>query len=189
LPFDELRATLGDVAAVKIRVALALLADEGMIARVPGGAVRAREARRAPGLYDRLARGYAEKSEIDREKLERMVFYAQTGYCRWKVLVEYFGELMPGEACGHCDNCLKQARREAAPAQDAVVLRHPRKMRRRVYAAGDPVRVPRYGEGRVQRSAGDEVTVEFADGAVRTFLASYVRRARREAVQFSAAAD
>ena len=68
-------------------------------------------------------------------------------------------------------------------------LRQPRpRARRRAFDQGVPVRVPRYGNGRVQRAAGDEVTVEFADGAVRTFLASYVRRAAHEP-GVSAAAD
>jgi hypothetical protein len=40
------------------------------------------------------------------------------------------------------------------------------------------VGVPRYGAGRVKVAAGDEITVEFPDGAVRTFLRGYVRRRR-----------
>jgi hypothetical protein len=50
---------------------------------------------------------------------------------------------------------------------------------------GDEVRVPRYGTGRVREAAGDEVTVEFANGDARTFLRSYVRRAGRRSSQAS----
>ena len=50
-----------------------------------------------------LVAGYADRSEHDREKLERMVFYAQTGLCRWRVLLEYFGETYPAPNCGSCD--------------------------------------------------------------------------------------
>jgi ATP-dependent DNA helicase RecQ len=46
---------------------------------------------------------------------------------------------------------------------------------------GDAVRVPRHGEGRVSAAAGDEITIEFANGDRRTFLRSYVRPIRRSA--------
>nr|WP_315256705.1 ATP-dependent DNA helicase RecQ [uncultured Duganella sp.] len=48
-----------------------------------------------------------EKHELDREKLERMIGYAQSGFCRWKLLLDYFGDPVPGfEQCCRCDNCL-----------------------------------------------------------------------------------
>jgi ATP-dependent DNA helicase RecQ len=48
-----------------------------------------------------------EKHELDREKLERMIGYAQSGFCRWKLLLDYFGDPVPGfETCCRCDNCL-----------------------------------------------------------------------------------
>jgi ATP-dependent DNA helicase RecQ len=47
-----------------------------------------------------------EKHELDREKLERMIGYAQSGFCRWKLLLDYFGDPVPGfEKCCRCDNC------------------------------------------------------------------------------------
>ena len=47
-----------------------------------------------------------EKHELDREKLERMIGYAQSGFCRWKLLLDYFGDPLPGfEKCCRCDNC------------------------------------------------------------------------------------
>ena len=36
-------------------------------------------------LCDRLARQYEERADRDHESLERMVFYARTGFCRWRV--------------------------------------------------------------------------------------------------------
>jgi ATP-dependent DNA helicase RecQ len=48
-----------------------------------------------------------EKHELDREKLERMIGYAQSGFCRWKLLLDYFGDPVPGfEKCCRCDNCM-----------------------------------------------------------------------------------
>jgi len=40
--------------------------------------------------------------------------------------------------------------------------------------------------GRVQATAGDEITVEFPDGAIRTFLRGYVRRRRPSAIAMMA---
>jgi ATP-dependent DNA helicase RecQ len=140
--FDVLRASLPDVAAVKIRVALSLLADARMLERLPGATVVALDRPRRPGLYARLAQGYVEKSELDHEKLERMVFYAQTGYCRWRVLVEYFGESLDGGRCGRCDNCRRDAQRDSPVEATAAPLRQPRRTtRRRAFVPGDVVRV------------------------------------------------
>ena len=129
-----------------------------------------------------LAHGYADKALQDREKLERMVFYAQTGICRWRVLLEYFGETLPGERCGTCDNCRREQRAErrvpAAPLRQAM-----RKRPRREYARGDTVRVPRFGLGTVRATAGNEITVEFPNGEARTFLQGYVRRERGAAAR------
>jgi ATP-dependent DNA helicase RecQ len=101
-----------------------------------------------------------------------MVFYAQTGQCRWRVLLDHFGERLPRDACGHCDNCMRARQPSIAVSAPAG----PRKSRRPAYGIGDAVRVPRYGAGRVVQAAGDEVTVEFPGGEARTFLRSYVRK-------------
>jgi ATP-dependent DNA helicase RecQ len=181
--FSALRESLPEISAVKIKVSIKLLVDAGAIARRPGGKVALKERRGTDrGLIDRsriaeLARGYSEKAEQDREKLERMVFYAQTGLCRWRVLLEYFGERLEHDRCGNCDNCIRAARRERDPqAIDDAPRANETKHRRRGYAIGDDVRVPRYGSGRVRNVAGEEITIEFPNGDSRTFLRSYVRR-------------
>jgi len=157
----------------RVAVALKLLRD--------GGVAQARRAQhwvlKAGHTASRkelaaLAATYEDKSERDNEALERMVFYAQTGFCRWRVLLEYFGEPLPFDArCGHCDNCLLPPPAQA-PRRSAAV--EPARLTAARFAHGDPVRVPRYGEGQVQRVAGNEVTVVFPDGAVRSFVADYV---------------
>jgi ATP-dependent DNA helicase RecQ len=45
------------------------------------------------------------------------------------------------------------------------------------FKTGDEVRVPRYGEGRVEQVAADEVKVVFPDGATRSFVTQYVQAA------------
>ena len=42
-----------------------------------------------------------------REKIARMVEYAQLSTCRRRYLLEYFGESWNGENCGGCDVCLE----------------------------------------------------------------------------------
>jgi ATP-dependent DNA helicase RecQ len=118
-----------------------------------------------------------DQDEHDREALERMVFYAQTGWCRWRVLLDWFGEAPPFEQhCGHCDNCLRppvppsEPDETAVPAEEAAATAAPR------FAAGDTVVVPRHGDGRVLSVAGEEVEVIFPDGQARRFVADYVRR-------------
>ncbi|MET0320940.1 MAG: RecQ family zinc-binding domain-containing protein, partial [Duganella sp.] len=70
-----------------------------------------------------MAKVYADKHERDREGLEQMVGYAQSGYCRWKLLLDYFSDASPGfEKCCKCDNCLSPPSIQDVPAQAAEPL-------------------------------------------------------------------
>ena len=188
VPFDTLRDALPDITKAKISVAIKLLVDAGVVRRRAGAHMAMKGARLDSQRIATLAATYGEKAERDREKLERMVFYAQTGHCRWRVLLDYFGERIHDDRCGNCDNCLRAERRERIAVSEEPMLRLPRPGRRREYVRGDVVRVPRYGAGRVRASAGDEVTVEFPNGDERTFLRSYVRRLSKAAQAEPAAA-
>ena len=143
------------------------------------GANRARAWSLKPGVpadspaIERMAKGYVEKAERDHDALERMVFYAQTGFCRWRVLLDYFDEPMEGEHCGHCDNCLHPPAERPVRAEPISVPA----LHGSPFKAGDEVRVPRYGGGRVEQVAGDEVKVVFPDGAKRSFVAEFVQAA------------
>jgi ATP-dependent DNA helicase RecQ len=48
----------------------------------------------------------AREREIALAQLERVVHYAESGECRRAQLLGHFGEILPGENCGGCDNCL-----------------------------------------------------------------------------------
>jgi len=174
LAVDELAGTLKAVPQNRISVALQLLRDDGVVA-----ANRAHAWSLKPGAtvdvaqMERLAQGYEDKAQRDHEALERMVAYAQTGFCRWRVLLDYFDEPMDGEHCGHCDNCLRPAV-EQEPLGEAIAVPQ---LQALPFKAGDEVRVPRYGGGRVEQVAGDEVKVVFPDGAKRSFVANYVQSA------------
>jgi ATP-dependent DNA helicase RecQ len=164
----------------RIAVALNLLHEGGLVA-----ADRFRRWRLQAGQHvddtrlAGLAAEYERKAERDHEALERMVFYAQTGFCRWRVLLEYFEEPLPFEArCGHCDNCLKPPVAPtplAAPAADG--LRKPKPPPREpAFRPGDAVTVARYGEGKVVSAVDDEVTVLFPNRKKRVFLPGFVNR-------------
>ena len=46
------------------------------------------------------------EQEIGKQLLADTVSYAETSMCRRKYLLHYFGENLPGDNCGACDNCL-----------------------------------------------------------------------------------
>ena len=172
--FDVLRHALPELPAVKIKVAIRLLIDAGIVKRVDAGKLAVRRKIDAKRIA-RLVTRYADRAEHDREKLDRMVFYAQTGLCRWRVLLEYFDEELPsGERCNICDNCIRAARAAVEPILPDKPLRVTALKVRRDYGTGDRVHVPQHGEGRVLRAADNEITVEFPNGEERTFLRSFV---------------
>jgi ATP-dependent DNA helicase RecQ len=53
-----------------------------------------------------VAKQYEARREGDRAKLERIVQYAQSATCRWRLLLEYFDESEGFDRCGTCDNCV-----------------------------------------------------------------------------------
>jgi ATP-dependent DNA helicase RecQ len=55
------------------------------------------------------------RGAVDRERVERMMAYAQSAQCRWKLLLEYFGEAAEFDHCGTCDNCLDPPEARFAP--------------------------------------------------------------------------
>ncbi|MGZ9030948.1 MAG: RecQ family zinc-binding domain-containing protein, partial [Burkholderiaceae bacterium] len=121
---------------------------------------------------------YRGRDERDRAALERMVFYAQTGFCRWKVLLEHFGEGEGFDKCGRCDNCVSPPlRRLTPPKRRATTVRAPRP--RTPYRPGDYADVQRYGRGRVVSANESSVTLEFPDGTRRDFVPQFVRRAEK----------
>ncbi|MEO8136593.1 MAG: ATP-dependent DNA helicase RecQ [Betaproteobacteria bacterium] len=177
VPFNVLRESLPTIAASKIKVAVKLLADAGLVVRRASGALKMGKAPVDAEQVAQLVLGYTGRAAQDREKLERMVFYAQTGLCRWRVLLEYFGEsLESGGHCGNCDACIRAVQHTKAAAVTPNPLRVAAIKRRREYERGDEVQVPRHGAGRVLRAENDQVTVEFPNGDARTFLRSYVQK-------------
>jgi ATP-dependent DNA helicase RecQ len=133
--------------------------------------------------FDSLAEVYVHKQERDREALEQMVGYAVSGFCRWKLLLDYFQDEVPGfEKCCRCDNCLNPP--AATLTEDIEIHDDEFDVQPDEHAppppafeAGARVKVAKYGEGVVVSVAGDEVSIEFPDSETRSFVADYVEPA------------
>ncbi len=57
--------------------------------------------------------------EVAAQLINETVAFAETGVCRRKVLMSYFGEEFPTENCGSCDNCKNP--KERIEAKECVV--------------------------------------------------------------------
>ena len=179
----ELVARIPGMPRNRLAVTLSLLRD-GDLAQCDAAHGWQRTAREAtPGHLGALAGDYARKAERDHEALERMVFFAQTGFCRWKTLLEGFGETLPGgaERCNHCDNCVRLASQEIEllPEPDPVPrLQEITEFSNSLFEVGEAVKAPRYGQGVVTSVKGDQIAVRFPDKSLRTFLAEFLKKAR-----------
>jgi ATP-dependent DNA helicase RecQ len=168
----------------KLQVALGLLRKDKLVTQARDGTLKLVGKGATGERMRELTEGYGKKRDLDREALERMVFYAQTGQCRWRLLLEHLEGEVVLERCEHCDNCRRIKAHEAvveellrnapetgeAPAQEESAAP--------VFARGDVVEVRRYGRGVVEEASATQVTVAFADRSRRSFLPEYVRKAR-----------
>ena len=106
----DLKPRLEQLPASQLKICLKMLKDGKLLKRNSKLAyLLAKQPKGPPRMaeFERMAQVYVDKHERDREGLEQMVGYAQSGYCRWKLLLDYFGDLSPGfERCCKCDNCL-----------------------------------------------------------------------------------
>ncbi|MGE5452739.1 MAG: RecQ family ATP-dependent DNA helicase [Acidobacteriota bacterium] len=174
----------------KVQLALHLMIQQEAAHSDKRGHIRLRDAS-APSHLDEatleaMLQVYEQRKRLDRDMLETMVFYCQSGQCRWKMLLSHFEQADGFQRCEQCDNCLRmrraedqarledEARAQAAAEQpdDESKTPVPRMQ------VGDAVRVPRYGRGRISALSGEGVTVQFPSGPERCFLPEYVRLAR-----------
>jgi ATP-dependent DNA helicase RecQ len=61
--------------------------------------------------------------EVGAQLINETVAYAETGVCRRKVLMSYFGEEYSNENCGQCDNCKHPKERMEAKEEAVMVLK------------------------------------------------------------------
>jgi len=177
---DRVDDVAGELAGPHLKVCLKLLKDAKLLrqnrklAYLPGSATP------DTTLFEAMAEVYRQKQERDKEALEQMVSYAVSGFCRWKLLLDYFGDEVEGfEKCCRCDNCLNPP---AAVLTEDIEIRDDEFDREPetdavagpAFDTGARVTVPKYGEGVVLSMAGDQVHIEFPDGEQRAFLAGFV---------------
>lgn len=61
--------------------------------------------------------------EVGAQLIDEMVAFAESGHCRRKVLMNYFGEKYTEENCGKCDNCLHPKERIEAKSCAVKLLK------------------------------------------------------------------
>lgn len=175
----RLEQALEDIAESNIKVCLKLLKDAKLVRQNRKLEYIASATEPRPGVFARLAQVYVQKQERDKEALDQMVGYAVSGFCRWKLLLDYFGDQAPGfEHCCKCDNCLNPP---ALSLSEDIVIRDDEFDREPAPEAPKPrfevgarARSARYGEGVVTAIAGEQVTVDFPDGESRSFMAGFL---------------
>lgn len=61
--------------------------------------------------------------EVGAQLINEAVAFAETGVCRRKLLMSYFGEVYEQENCGQCDNCRHPKERQEAKEEAVLVLK------------------------------------------------------------------
>jgi ATP-dependent DNA helicase RecQ len=180
---ERLEEKLSEHHESKLKVCLKLLKDGKLLRQNRKLEYLVTHAEPKAATFEGLAEVYVQKQDRDREALEQMVAYAVSGFCRWKLLLDYFGDEHPGfEKCCRCDNCLNPpelALTEDIEIRDDEFDREPEEAAppQPAFEVGARVKVHKYGEGVVLSVAGDQVTIEFPGQESRAFLADFVEPA------------
>jgi len=179
--FEQVDTLAAEFATSKLKICMKMLKDGGLLKQNRKLAFTLTSKQPDTAVLQQLADVYRLKQEHDKEALEAMVSYAVSGFCRWKVLLDYFSDEAPGfDKCCKCDNCRNPpvlALTEELPIRDDEFDRtaHAEQADEGPhFAVGDHVKVPKYDLGDVVAVAGDQVTIAFPDGEQRTFMANFV---------------
>ena len=182
LTLARLEDALEEAGEAKLKVCLKLLKDGKLLRQNRKLEYLPTSKEPDPDLFGELAEVYVQKAERDRAALDQMVGYAVSGFCRWKLLLDYFGDEVEGfEKCCKCDNC----RNPPAALIEDIEIRDDEFDREPApepagphYEVGGRARSPKFGEGVIVAVAGDQITLEFPDQEEpRTFLAEYLEPA------------
>jgi ATP-dependent DNA helicase RecQ len=142
----------------KLKVVLALLKKAGFIVMRGRSRYSLSEGSRLNRELVLNLANYETKKSYDQSKLAMMVQYCETRSCRRKFILNYFGEDYEHPGCGACDNCLRGERSTGTSA----------------FRIADVVTHPKFGQGTVERTEKDLVTVLFPAVGYKTLLASAV---------------
>lgn len=174
--FEQLREQTGHPPVRRLQVILQLLEEGGIVRRDKQLGYHLEKKDAKTEVLAQLAEAAGRKGDHDRQALERMVFYAQSGFCRWKVLLEYFNEEVDWDHCGHCDNCMNPPEKALLPlpTSDQEASAEAKPASTPSFPVGATVKVPKAGKGQVVSSTDEMVTIIFPDSKKRTFLKNHV---------------
>ena len=119
---SALQAHATTTSAAKLRSILTMMKDAGLVRELRGSRFKLAAAGIDGSLED-VAKAYADRKDGDRAKLERMTAYAQSALCRWRLLLDYFGEPDAVDQCGECDNCRNPLEQQFVPPVDLEARR------------------------------------------------------------------
>lgn len=173
----------------KVKVVLSQLEGSGIIER-RGGKIRQTRAFASPGELLAFLTEYEQRHTSDRGRLDQMMRYAETTFCRTRFLREYFGE-PSGSDCEHCDNCreknkvqprARQPEISPGPKDGAVAAKlMPESVQRprpaRLFNIGDRVRHRKFGTGQIIEITGQNLTVDFGHAGCKRVRYNYVQKA------------
>jgi hypothetical protein len=114
-------------------------------------------------LVDQAAADHERYRTTDRTRSEMMQRYLETGQCRWRTVLAYFGE-PTAENCGHCDNC------DAGVATADTPGDHDE-----LFPLGARVAHATFGTGDVVACEDGTITVLFDNAGYRTLSVELVR--------------
>ena len=174
----------------KVRVLIAQLESAGIV-QGRGGKIKCVRQFSNPEEMTEFLSAYEQRHASDRERLEQMMRYAETTFCRMRFLREYFGDPSASD-CGHCDNCrAKMEGRLTTPQPIAVapsaadgavaaqlmpeVVAQPGTTK--LFHIGDRVRHRRFGSGQVIEISGQNLTVDFGHSGQRRIRHEYIQKA------------
>jgi ATP-dependent DNA helicase RecQ len=163
---------------------LTLLEQVGAAQAGKGGRWSAPRYAPPPAQAAELALAQVERQQtLRRSRIDMMLQYAESGACRGRALLGYFGEQM-NVACGHCDNCAAgrpspAARRRArtvVPRQASALPDGAGRDNHRPFPVSSAVRHPDWGAGTVMAYEQDRVVVLFEDVGYKTLSVPIVRQ-------------
>jgi ATP-dependent DNA helicase RecQ len=171
----------------KRQITLKLLSEEKVVKKYRDGRIELVRTGLIEDDLASLASAYAERGMSDRDKLEKMMLYAQNADCRWQLFDGYFESGDEVEKCGHCDNCVNPPAQRSdiyvpeagmSKTEEKALLKELAAVKKAgVFEKGDKVRVKKLGVGKVLEMVGDKVRLKLDGGDEKLILAEYVRAA------------
>jgi ATP-dependent DNA helicase RecQ len=180
----ELRERSG-FPARKLTQLVTLLEQVGAVTEDPDGTLRSPAEAPLPVAAARLALAEVERHQtVQRTRIDMMRQFAESRACRGQALLTYFGDALVGR-CGHCDNCVTDARADVelaaltSPVPAQRTAPPPPKDPAGTTPAGGPpphtvVRHRSWGTGTVLGYEDDRMTVLFDSVGYKTLSVAVV---------------